>query len=238
MLYSNQGAWILEWKSEQRGNVGADEEGARQQWFSQKPSHGLQKEGKACASVFEVLLGQAENTHTHTHTHSDCLLLSENECGHCITLLSLMVTNRGAVDAWWGRRRRRRRRRKSERSQNWSLFKRRLFAEKCQRSHYPVCAEWTEQSKPLSRSLTLSPSMHVNTHTHTHHLLYEIDHSISSEIKVLFNVDGYEVPASSVYSRSRVLNLCWLMSCLRQSSNNRRLSHLPTHTPRVKLLHS
>lgn len=44
-------------------------------------------------------------------------------------------------------------------------LQRRLFSEKCQRSCYPICAEWAEQSKPLAPSLTLSHSMHVNIHS-------------------------------------------------------------------------
>lgn len=59
-------------------------------------------------------------------------------------------------------------------------LQRRLFAEKCQRSHYPICTERAKQSKRLSFSAC--------THTPTLPALW---HTVSSEIRgeVLFNMD-------------------------------------------------
>lgn len=115
-------------------------------------------------------------------------------------------------------------------------LQRRLFAEKCQRSHYPICTERAEQSKPLS------PSLLVRVKTHSHYLHYDMKSLQEYKGEVHFNMDSRMKPLHQVHSHSSLLNLCWLMTRLRQLSNNcvgqRRLSHLYAHTPGVKLLDS
>lgn len=167
MLYGNHGTLRLY----RIGNVKSDEWGARwvwgvqSQWLSQKLCHGHQKEGKACASVFEVLLGQAGK---------------KRKTVAGFTVRKWMRTERHIFQSNGDKQRGFgclvREKKKEWKKPELKSLQRRLFAEKCQRSYYPICTVSTAKQTSLSLFNSLSPSACKHT---SHYLLRVMDQNLS-----------------------------------------------------------